>query len=368
MERGVARKAEHLHISSTMDVETKEGGWEDVHFVHQCLPEIDREEIDLSTELCGHHFRYPFIISALTGGHPEATAINEPLARAAEHFGIGMELGSQSPLLDFPQMEETYSIARKAAPNVFLVANIGASRLITQQGIAACTLEQIQELIQVIKADALAIHLNFLQESVMPEGDAKARGCTEALAKVAQAISIPLIAKETGAGISKAQALKLREHGAAVLDVAGAGGSSMALLESHRAASHHNQRYETLGRTFTHWGIPTLVSVIEAKASGLPIIASGGIRSGLDAAKALALGASLVGVARPLLLCALNGYQAVIDWLDTFFAELSIAMFLSSARTIRELQTKKTVILGRSREWLVQLGHASARELINAYK
>jgi isopentenyl-diphosphate delta-isomerase len=191
----------------------------------------------------------------------------------------------------------------------------------------------------------------------MPEGDAKAKGCTEAIARIAQAISIPLIVKETGAGISRAQALKLKENGVSVLDVSGAGGTSMALVEAHRAALHHNLRYQKLGQTFAHWGIPTIISTIEARASGLPIIASGGIRSGLDAAKALALGANLVGVARPLLSCATKGYEAVVDWLETFFSELSIAMFLSAASSVRELQQRKVVILGRSREWLEQLGY-----------
>jgi isopentenyl-diphosphate delta-isomerase len=358
MEHTTERKAEHLHVCTTMDVEAKVGqDWDDVRLPHECLPEIDRNEIDLSVEFCGRHFRYPLIISALTGGHAKAVPINETLAKAAEHFGIAMELGSQSPLIDSPHLERSYSIAREVAPNAFLVANIGASRLIQQQGSAACTLEQIQRFIQVIKADALAIHLNFLQESVMPEGDAKAKGCTEAIARIAQAISIPLIVKETGAGISKAQALKLKENGASALDVSGAGGTSMALVEAHRAALHQNLRYQRLGQTFAHWGIPTIISTIEARASGLPIIASGGIRSGLDAAKSLALGANLVGVARPLLSCATKGYEAVVDWLEAFFSELSIAMFLSAARSIKELQQRKVVILGRSREWLEQLGY-----------
>ena len=358
MERGIERKAEHLHIGTTMDVEAKqETSWEDVHLIHECLPEVDRDEIDLTTEFCGRHFNYPLIISALTGGHPKAATINETLATAAEHFGIGMELGSQAPLINFPQLEWTYSIAREAAPNAFLVANIGAPQLIHQQGATACTSEQIQSFIQVLRADALAIHLNFLQELAMPEGDVRAKGCIEAIRGIAQSISIPLIVKETGAGISKAQALKLKGTGAYVLDVGGTGGTSMALVESHRAALHQNSRYERLGQTFAHWGIPTAVSIIEARASGLPLIASGGIRSGLDAAKALALGASLVGVARPLLSCAVMGYEAVVEWLEAFFAELSIAMFLSSARSIAELQKRKVIILGRSKEWLEQLGY-----------
>ena len=358
MELSIRRKAEQLYVSVASDVEAeREEGWGDVYLPHECLPEINRDEVNLSTEFCGRCFRYPLMISALTGGHPEAAPVNEALARAAEHFGIGMELGSQSPLLGSPEMGYTYSIARAAAPSAFLMASIGASQLIHQEGENACTLEQIQRLIKAIRADALAIHLNFLQESVMPEGDAKAKGCTEAISMVAQALSIPVIVKETGAGISKAQALKLKRAGAFALDIGGAGGTSMALVESHRARLHQNPKYERLGTTFAHWGIPTVISLIEAKTSGLPIIASGGITDGLQAAKALALGADLVGVARPLLRCAIKGYEAVIEWLDVFFSELSIAMFLTSASSIKDLKRKKVVILGRSRQWLEQLGY-----------
>lgn len=294
MEHGVKRKAEHLYICTTMEVEAKgNAGWEDVHLVHECLPQGDKDEIGTSVEFCGRRFNYPLIISALTGGHAKSAPINEALAKAAEHFGIGMELGSQTPLIDFPELEWTYSVAREAAPNAFLVANIGAPQLIPQRGRAAYTLGQIQRFIEVIKADALAIHLNFLQESVMPEGNVKAKGCLEVVGSIVQSVSLPVIAKETGAGISKAQALKLKESGVSVLDVGGAGGTSMALVESHRAALHQNQRCEKLGKTFAHWGIPTVISTIEACASGLPVIASGGIRSGLDAAKAIALGCIL---------------------------------------------------------------------------
>ncbi len=358
MEYIVERKAEHVHICATMEVEAKgDVGWDDVHLIHECLPEIDRDEIDTSVEFCGHRFRYPLLISALTGGHPKAAAINENLARAAEHFGIGMELGSQRPLLDFPELEGTYSVARKSAPNAFLVANIGAPQLIPQQGKAVCTLDQIQGFIDVLKADAMAIHLNFLQESVMPEGNGRAKGCAEMVGRVAHSIPIPLIVKETGAGISKAQAVRLRERGVSALDVAGAGGTNMALVESQRAALHQIPEYERLGRSFTYWGIPTVISVIEAKASDLAVVASGGIRSGLDAAKAIALGADLVGVATPLLRCAVKGYEAVIEWLEGFFAELSIAMFLTASPSIGELRGKKAIILGRTKEWLEQLGY-----------
>jgi len=358
VERITERKTEQMQICSTMEVEV--GGntiWDEMHLIHKCLPEINRDEIDLSVEFCGHRFRYPLLISALTGGHSQATAINENLARTLEHFGIGMEIGSQRPLLKFPELEATYSVARKVAPGAFLVANIGASQLINQPESSACTLDEIQSLIDVVKADALAIHLNFLQEAVMLDGDTKAKGCLKAIGEVAHSISVPLIVKETGAGISKSCALDLKEQGVSALEIGGAGGTSMALVESHRAALHQNPKHERLAKSFASWGIPTPISVIEAKNSGLPIIASGGIRSGLDAAKAFALGADLVGVARPLLCCAAEGPEAVVEWLEVFFAELSVALFLSGASSVREMKGKRIIILGRMGEWLQQLGY-----------
>ena len=354
----VRRKAEHLNVSLNCDIEARhEAGWNDVHLLHECLPEIDRYEIDLTVKFCGRIFDYPLMISALTGGYPEAAAINEALARAAEHFGIGMELGSQAVLIDSPEMEYTYTIAREAAPHAFLVANIGASRLIEQPEHTHCTLEQIQHLIEIIRADALAIHLNFLQESVMPEGDSRAKGCIDAITRVAANVPVPVIVKETGAGISHRQAVRLGGSGVSALEVAVAGGSSMALLEAHRARINNYPKYESLGSTFAYWGIPTVVSLIGARNSGLPVIASGGINDGLEAAKALALGASIVGVARPLLYAAAKGYEAVADWLDLFFRELSVAMFLSSAISVAELQAKKVIVMGRTRECLEQLGY-----------
>lgn len=353
------RKKEHVEISRTTDVEAKlSAGWVDIHLIHQCLPEIDRADIDLTANFCGRKVNYPLVISALTGGFPEAAEINRTLGKVARHFGLILEIGSQRPMLVQPEMAATYLAARKAAPDVLLVANIGAGQLISQKDSPALTLSQIKKLVAAIKADALAIHLNFLQESVMPEGDRHARGCMEAIGRVAQSLSIPVIVKETGAGISRTQALQLKSQGVAALEVGGAGGTSMALVESIRAASHNDQFFQRLGQTFGSWGLPTAVSIIEAKASQLPVIATGGIRSGLDAAKALALGADLVGMARPILIeVSSGGYQGTVKFLEGFFEELAIAMFLVGATNINELKQKSLVITGDTRDWLEQLGY-----------
>jgi isopentenyl-diphosphate delta-isomerase len=332
-------------------------GWEDIYLSHECLPEIDLEEVSLSTNFLGKSLRRPFVISALTGGYSEATKINGILARVAEHFEIAMEVGSQRPIIEFPERTGSYSIIREKAPNAFLIANIGAAQLIPQKGRDGYSLEQIDKLVEVIHADALAIHLNFLQEAIMIGGDTIARGCTEAIGVVARSLSVPVIVKETGSGISKLQALRLKEQGVAALDVAGAGGSNMALMESHRSALYQNQRHQKLGQSFASWGLPTAISILETKASGLPVIGSGGICSGVDGAKALALGATLVGVARPLLVSAVKGYEAVVEWLTEFFDELKIAMFLTGASRVEELSQKKVCIVGRTREWLQQSGY-----------
>lgn len=332
--------------------------WSDIQLMHCSLPEIDLSEIDTSIRFCNSYFDYPFIISALTGGCEKGGRINEVLAKAAEHFNIGMELGSQRSLLEFPELESTYSIARKAAPNAYLMANIGAPQLIAQSDKKACVIDDIKRIIDVLRADALVIHLNFLQEAVMLDGDSNARGCLDAIGEIARAVDVPVVIKETGAGISRDAALKLKEESVAALDVGGLGGTSMALIESFRAGQHDIRKKERLGRTFAQWGIPAPVSVVGVKSSGLPIIASGGIRTGLDATKALVLGANLVGLARPLLACATEGLETTVEWLDAFFSELRTGMFLSGAASVEDLKNTDVIILGNTREWLNQLGYS----------
>jgi isopentenyl-diphosphate delta-isomerase len=210
----------------------------------------------------------------------------------------------------------------------------------------------------MIGADALAVHLNFLQEAAQPEGDRRARGCLAAFRQVAASIGVPVIAKETGAGISYEQAHALKKAGASAIDVGGAGGSSMAAMESVRARSRGDKRTASIGELFRDWGIATPISIVEARcgAPGLPIISTGGIRSGLDAARALSLGATLIGMGFPFLKAADSGETALHDFLEEFLAELRVAMQLSGAPSIRELHRVPVVVTGATREWLRMRG------------
>jgi isopentenyl-diphosphate delta-isomerase len=209
----------------------------------------------------------------------------------------------------------------------------------------------------MIRADALAVHLNFLQESVQPEGERNAQGCAAAIAAVVGLVGVPVVAKETGAGLSRETALRLKALGVSALDVGGVGGTSFAAVEGLRAEAQGERQSQRLGEVFRDWGIPTPVSVAAALPSGLPIIATGGIRSGVDAAKALALGATLVGVARPLLQAALEGDQAVETWIQQFLRELRTVLFLTGSADLSALRRRPRVVTGVTRAWLAQLGY-----------
>ncbi len=350
------RKAEHVEIASSRDVSSRPGpGWSDVRLVHCALPEIDRDEVDPSVQFLGRRLRYPVFISAMTGGHERGAEVNAVLAQAAEKFGIAMGLGSQRAALKLPHLARTYVVARERAPTAFLIANIGAPQLVPQDGAPALSVDEARKLVEMVHADALAVHLNFLQEVVQPEGDRRARGCLKAISDLCGAVGVPVIAKETGAGMSYRVACLLKDAGVAALDVGGAGGTSFAAVEAERAARYGKRQAQRLGQVFRDWGIPTAVSVMEAARVGLPVVATGGVRTGLDAAKAIALGATAVGVARPLLEAALEGYEQVESWLEQFVAELEAAMFLTGAPTVADLQHRPVVLLGETLEWLRQL-------------
>lgn len=355
-----SRKAEHLKY--TRDAQAgRSAGWEDVELLHVALPEVDFDEIDLSTTFLGYRLGAPLVISSMTGGHPDAYEINACLARTAQRYNLAMGLGSQRAALRAPSVAPTYEIARRESPDAFLMANIGAAQLIAQEGESPLSMAEIHSAIKMIRADALIVHLNFLEETIQPEGDRRARGCLDALANLVAELkgSIPVIAKETGAGISPNMAERLAQAGLAALDVGGRGGTSFAAVEGQRAGARRDVSRERLGELFRDWGVPTAVSVAVASHCGVPLIATGGVRSGLDAAKALSLGTTLVGVGRPLLEAALQGGDdAIAAWIDQFLLELRTAMFLTGSPNPAALRTVPKVIFGETREWLQDLSPA----------
>jgi isopentenyl-diphosphate delta-isomerase len=351
-----SRKADHLRLSATGDVDALVGpGWDDVRLVHEALPEVDQCAVDLSTDFLGRRLAAPLVIAGMTGGHTTAHDVNAVLARAAERHGLAMGVGSQRAALRRPDLAYTYSVVRDQAPTAFLIGNIGAPQLIAQGEAPPLGLDEVHAAITMIRADALAVHLNFLQESVQPEGDRLASGCATAIEDLSSSVETPVIAKETGAGLARDTALRLKELGVKALDVGGVGGTSFAAIEGLRAEAQGARQAQRLGEVFRDWGIPTPVSVVGVQAAGVPAIATGGIRTGLDAAKALALGATLVGVARPLLQAALEGDSAVDAWIAQFLHELRTVLFLTGSADIATLRTRPRVITGATRAWLDQL-------------
>jgi isopentenyl-diphosphate delta-isomerase len=328
-----------------------------VHLVHDALPTIDAASVDLSARFLGHTLRLPLVISGMTGGHGRAIAVNELLARVAEKAGIAIGVGSQRAALRDPSLVPTYSVVRDAAPHAFVIANVGISQLVKQQRERALDAKGVREIVSMVRADALALHLNYLEESVQPEGQTRATGTEAAVRALTRTSPVPVIAKETGAGISRSVALRLRRLGVAGIDVGGVGGTSFAAIEALRAQSAGDVLRMSLGERFRDWGLPTAVAVVGASGARLPVIATGGVRSGLDAAKALALGATVVGVGRPLLQAALQGEAACLDWLAAFELELRTAVFLSGIKRASDLRRVAVVVTGRSRAWLDQLAY-----------
>ena len=350
------RKLDHITLCRTAEVEVPSTAtWDDIHLVHDALPELDWHEVRLDVEFLGRRLAAPLMIASMTGGTEHGATINGRLARLAERRGLAMGLGSGRIMLTDPAQEGTFKIARESAPTAMLVANIGAPQLVEQPGQAPFAPERLSRLVEVVGAQALAVHLNFMQEVVQPEGDINARGVLAAIARLVDASPVPVIVKEIGNGIGRRQARALADAGVAAIDVGGQGGTSWALVESRRAEARGYERKARLGRTFAAWGIPTPVAIGLARAAGRPVIATGWVRSGLDAARALALGASLVGVARPFLEAALAGDEALEDWTAAFLDELRAAMFLTGSTDLTALRGVQTVVTGETAAWLDQL-------------
>ena len=350
------RKSEHMHLAASDAHQSAGAGWGDIRLVHDALPAIDAAAIDLSTELLGRRLTLPIVIAGMTGGHPDAYAVNRDLATVAARAGIAMGLGSQRAALRDPRLRDTYAVAREAAPDAMLFANVGISQLLDQEREPALTADGLRELVAMIRADALVVHLNYLEESIQPEGQTRAAGAIDAVAAAVRAVDVPVILKETGAGIGHAVALRALHAGVAAIDVGGFGGTSFASIEADRADTVGDRTKARLGQTFGTWGLPTPVCVAGC-AGILPVIATGGVRTGLDAAKAVALGATAVGIGRPMLQAVLAGGDAADAWLDAFHQELRTAVFLTGGRRLADLRDAPRVVTGETAAWLAQLAH-----------
>jgi isopentenyl-diphosphate delta-isomerase len=350
---GIAgRKADHVRLALASPEPGGSPGFADVALVHDALPELDRAAVDPSTTFLGRRLELPLLIASMTGGHDDAVRINGGLAALAQRHGLAMGVGSQRAALVDRDLRASYTVARARAPSAMLLANVGAPQLVTQGERPALTTAEVLDLVEMIEADALVVHLNPLQELIQPGGDRDARGWLEAIERLAADLAVPVIAKETGGGIAEATARRIAATGAAAIDVGGRGGTSFAAIEAERARELGDERAAALGDALAEWGIPTPASIVLAGRAGLPVVATGGIRSGIDAAKAIALGATLVGVARPLLQAVLEGDDAADRWVERFADELGAALFLTGSPDVATLRGRPVILGPATLAWL----------------
>lgn len=343
------RKKEGIMITLNEQVQAKQASTllECVHFIHNALPELNLEDIDISTNYLHHRFSAPILIDAMTGGTPAATRLNETLAKAAAEYGLGMGVGSQRAGLKSEALADTYKVVRRAAPDIFLMANIGGAQLAE-----SLSVNDAEKLVRMIDADALAVHLNPLQELVQPEGEPRFRGVLKGIEALASKLDVPIIVKEVGAGISAEVATRLVKAGVASINVSGLGGTSWAGVEQIRAKAEKITRKAELGEIFWDWGIPTAASLIEVRrAVEIPLIASGGLRNGLEIAKCIALGASLCGMALPMLKHAAESFESLCDFIESLELQLMAAMFLVGAKDLKQLSRARYVVTGALLQW-----------------
>lgn len=325
------RKNDHIRIN--LEEDTRSGltsGLERYRFIHQALPEINLEDVDLGLEMFGRRLDAPILISSMTGGTERAREINYILAEAAQETRIAMGLGSQRAAIEDPSLESTFQV-RKIAPDILLFANLGAIQL--NYGY---TVEHCRRAVEMIEADALVLHLNALQEAVQPEGDTRFAGLLEKIHQVCRSLPVPVIAKEVGWGFSELAAKRLAEAGVAAIDIAGAGGTSWSQVEMYRAKSESQAR---LAAAFIEWGIPTAESIetVRCAVPEMTIIASGGLRNGIDIAKCLALGAKIGGMASPFLKAASESVDATIEIINGIKREIQVCMFATGAAHLGQL-------------------------------
>ena len=350
-----SRKKDHVDIILKEDVRARVNAWDDVHLLHEALPEVDLDRVDLHTTFLGKTLRAPMMIASMTGGYPDAERINGNLAAAAAEHGLAMGVGSQRAALLSPEARRSFTVVRDHDVP-FVAANIGGPQLVPQGAKGPLKRADIDELVKMLEADALIVHLNVLQEAVQPEGDLHGHGVQAAIKDLSRSLGVPVIAKETGAGMSRATATRLKEAGVAALDVGGLSGTTFAAVETFRAQAEGRVDRERVGALFRDWGIPTPVALREAQV-GLPVVSTGGLRSGLDAARALALGATLAGYASAILKPANESAQAAGAFAEQLKLELRTSCFLTNCQKAAELASRPVILGQETTRWLSLLGH-----------
>ena len=334
-----SRKLDHLRYALTLADGPTTTGFEDIKLIHNCLPELDWGDIDLSSSLAGLPLRHPVIVNAITGGTEEVTRINAALADFARRTGTAMAVGSQYAAFEYPEVKGSYEIVRKINPDGIVFANLGAH----------ATPEQARLAIEMIGADAIQIHLNAAQEIIMAEGERRFSGYLENIAAIVAAVKVPVIVKEVGCGIAREQATQLTLAGVRAIDVGGAGGTNFIAIEAARTAT-------ALADDFLVWGIPTVVSAIEVASvlpKGVDLVVSGGVRTPTAAVKGLVIGGTAVGIASPLIkMLTEQGMEQTVAWFERFLTDMKRLLLLLGARTVGECAAAPFVVTGFSREWL----------------
>lgn len=333
------RKADHIQINLEQDVASAlTTGLERLRFDNAALPELDLRAVRTELTFLGKRLAAPLLISSMTGGTEQARQLNLALAQAAQHAGVAMGLGSLRAALEDPSLAPTFQV-RRAAPDILLLANLGAVQLNYGYGPDHC-----RRAVELVEADALVLHLNALQEALQPEGDTNFSSLLSKIEQVCTALPVPVIVKEVGWGISAADARHLVQAGVAAIDVAGAGGTSWSQVEMHRMVDPEQAR---LAAAFVGWGIPTAEAVrqIRLELPAIPLIASGGLRSGLDLAKGIALGADLGAMAGPFLKAAADSPEAVVRAIAKVVDELRLVMFATGSGNLAALRQARLVPL-----------------------
>jgi len=349
MKKIESRKADHIRVALEENVVQEHNNWDDVKLVHLSLPEVDLDDIDTSITLFRKKLDMPLIVTAITGGFKDAEKINRNLAEACADMRIGLGIGSQRAGMEKGN-DLSYTVL-KDYDVPLKIGNVGAPQLIKQKKKKAFSVDDVKKAMEMVDADVMAIHLNYLQEVVQPEGDTNAAGVMDAIREIAR--EVPSMVKETGAGISRETAIRLKGTGVIGIDISGVSGTSFASVEMHRASAAGDMEHEMLGRLFADWGVPAPVSLIEADV-GLPLIASGGIANGRHVASSIVLGASCAGMARAVLPAAMRSAEDVKTVLAQVKEELKVAMFLTGSKDVAALASKDCVLTGITKEWIDQ--------------